>query len=210
VDGRVVGAAIRRRAHPVLNGAGFDEFTIRKAWRQSGQTIDHVTFRSFTSYIAAGVGCTTFSFSVEVGVYYRCLDPGLRRPEDYHLTFRSVLGKSLRQPIFHPYGRTQASDRPDVWYVDPGGQILDAVVDDAVVSLQRQGLPFLEKYSDPARAFESLLSERSKATGFGMAGVLMPGNPGSPMWHQAALAIGHLILDDPRPSIRTAPVFRDR
>ncbi len=209
VDGRVVGAAIRRRARPVLKEVGFAEFTSRKAWRQSEQTIDHVTFRSFTSYIAEGVGCTTFSFSVEAGVYFRCLDTGLRRPQDYHLTFRAVLGKNLRQPVFHPYGRKEASDRPDVWYVAPDGRNLDAVVDDAVASLQRQGLPFIERYADPVRAFESLLSERGRATNFSTAGVMMPGNPDSPLWRQVALAIGHLILDDPRPSIRTAPVLAD-
>jgi len=102
VDGRVVGIAIRQRVRPVLKEAGFAEFTERKAWRQSEHTIDHATFRSFTSYIAEGVGCTTFSFAVEVGVYFRCMDPQLKRPQDFHLTFRSVLGKNLRQPVFHP------------------------------------------------------------------------------------------------------------
>jgi len=203
----VVGVAIRQRVRPVLKDAGFSEFTDRKAWRRSEQTIDHVTFRSFTSYIADGVGCTTFSFSVEAGVCYRCLNPKLTRPQDYHLTFRAVLGKNLRQPVFHPYGRAQASDRPDVWYVAPGGENLDAVVDDAVASVQRQGLPFIEHYADPVRAFESLLSERGKATEFGAAGIMMPGNPHAPMWHEAALAIGHLVLDDPRPGIRAAFVL---
>jgi hypothetical protein len=200
----VVGAVIRQRVRPVLKDAGFGGFTDRKAWRQSEQTVDHVTFRYFMSYIAEGVGCTTFSFSVEAGVYYRCLDPELTRPQDYHLTFRAVLGKDLRQPLFRPYGRAEASNRPDAWHVASDGQNLDAVVADAVASLQRQGLPFIEHYADPMRAFESLLSERGKATDFGTAGIMMPGNPHSPMWHEAALAIGHLVLDDPRPRIHAA------
>jgi len=70
--------------------------------KKSEQTIDHATFRSFTSYIAEGVGCTAFSFAVEVGVHFRCMDPQLKRPQDFHLTFRSVLGKNVRQPVFHP------------------------------------------------------------------------------------------------------------
>jgi hypothetical protein len=208
VDGRVVGAAIRQRARPILHEAGFSEFTGRKAWRQSEHTIDHVTFRSFNSHIAAGVGCTTFSFSIEVGVCFRCLDHELTRPQDYDLTFRAVLGKNLRQPVFHPYGRDEASDRPDVWYVAPDGQDLDRVVDDGVTVLKGQGLPFIIRYADPAQAFGSLLSERGTAAGFSRPGVMMPGNPGSPRWHQVALAVGHLILADPRPDIRVAPVLR--
>ncbi|MDQ2873637.1 MAG: hypothetical protein M3Y33_01955 [Actinomycetota bacterium] len=210
MDGRQVGAAIRQQVRPVLKAAGFGEFTDRKAWRQSDHTIDHVAFRSFNSYIAAGVGCTSFSFSVEAGVCFRCLDPGLRRPQAQHLTFRSVLGKNLRQPVFHPYGRQEATDRPDVWYVAPDGQNLDDVVDDAVVSLRQLGLPFIERYGDPLRAFSSLLSERAKDADFGAASVMMPGNPGSPRWHQTALAIGHLILADPRPRINAAPTLQDR
>jgi hypothetical protein len=134
----------------------------------------------------------------------RCLDPGLTRPQDYHLTFRAWLGKDLRQPLFHPDGEPKPQTAPDVWYVIPGGQNLDAVVDDAAAALRGQGLPFIEHYADPVRAFESLLSDRGKATAFGAPGIMMPGNPHSPMWHQAALAIGHLVLDDPRLRILAA------
>jgi hypothetical protein len=119
-----------------------------------------------------------------------------------------VLGKNLRQPVFHPYGRDDASDRPDVWYVAPDDQDLDRVVDDAVTALKGQGLPFINRYADPAQAFKSLMSERGTAAGFSTAGVTMPGNPGSPRWHQVALAVGHLILADPRPDIHAAPVLR--
>ena len=89
----------------------------------------------------------------------------------------------------------------------PDGQNPDAVVQDAVAALQQLGLPFIEKYADPVRAFQSLLSERSKNTDFGASSVWMPGNPDSPRWREVTLAIGHLILDDPCPNIRSAPVL---
>jgi hypothetical protein len=119
-----------------------------------------------------------------------------------------VLGKNLRQPVFHPYGRDEASDRPDVWYVAPDGQDLDRVVDHGVTALKGQGLPFINRYAAPVRAFRSLLSERGTASGFSRAGVMMPGNPGSPAGASVALAVGHLILADPRPDIRAAPVLQ--
>jgi hypothetical protein len=78
------------------------QFTGRKAWRFQPATMELVAFRSFTNYIAAGVGSTTFSFAVTAGIWYRCLDVDLVKPEpeDYDLTFSFALGKTLRQPWF--------------------------------------------------------------------------------------------------------------
>ena len=59
------------------------------------------------------------------------------------------------------------------------------------------------RFKQPQRAFESLRTERSTATGFGELGIRMPGNPDSPMWRDAALGIGHLFLDDPRTPVRS-------
>ena len=201
--------ALQLVVRPLLQEAGFSQFTERNAWRVSRHTIDHVTFRSFSSYIAKGVGCTTPSFSVEVGVFYRCLDPERQRPVDYRLTFRSMLGKCLRQPSFHPFGREEATDRPDIWYVATDGSNLDEVVDDARWALVRDGLPLLDHYRDPERAFASLLRERPRDVDFGVPGLTMPGLPDSPRWWETGIEIGRLIMDDPRPVMRCAPVLGD-
>lgn len=207
IDGRAVGRALRDRLRPVLKSAGFDQFTDRQAWRRSEYTIDHVTFRSFSAYIADGVGCTTYSFAAEVGVFYLCFDPGKERPKDYELTFKAVLGKTLRQPLFHPYGSPELTDRPDVWFVTPDGENLRDCVHDAVGRIESQGLPFIETFMDPRRAFDALLNERSTEPSFGKLGVQMPGNPDSPRWRDVGLGVGHLILDDPRTPLRSAPVL---
>lgn len=208
VDGKVVGKAIRDAVRPILSEAGFTKFTDRKAWRPGELTVDHVSFRSFTSYIAHGVGCTTFSFAADVGVFYRCLGPDLEWPPEYHLTFRSALGKSIRQPVFHPYGRPEAIDRPDVWFVPTDGSDLDTIVQDAANVLSRHGLPFMDFYGDPVRAFDSLMKDRGYEADFDCASLWMPGNPDSPLWRDAALGIGHLIMDDPRSAMRVAPVLQ--
>lgn len=89
-----------------------------------------MTFRSYNAYIAGALGCTSYSFTVEVGVFYRCFNPDLMRPQDYDCTFRAILGKTIRQPFFATeWG--PAEDRPDVFHVLPDRSNLDAVIDDA-------------------------------------------------------------------------------
>ncbi len=204
-----MGKEITRIARPVLKEAGFAKFTARKAWRYSDQTIDLVDFRSFTSYVATGVGCTTFSFAVTIGVFYRCLDPDFETPQDYNLTFRGDLGKALQQPWFEPQGPMMAAvgDRPDVWYVRPDGSNLTDCVEDATHQLMVGGLPLLDQLGTPDHAYRMLLTETSRSTGFGTPGLSMPGRPDSPRWRDVTIAIGHLVVDDPRDDMRSAPVL---
>lgn len=208
VDGRVVGAALNDAVRPLLKSAGFTRFAGRTAWRDSEFTVDFVNFRSFTRYLADGMGCTTYSFTGDVGVFYRCLGPDQDRPKDYELTFRATLGKTLSQPLFRRYARSVTTDRPDVWFITEDGRTLADCVADARECLVAQGLPFLDKFAQPQRAFESLRTERSTDTRFGEPGITMPGNPDSSVWRNAALAIGHLFLDDPRSPMRSAPVLQ--
>ena len=207
VDGRAVDGAVREIVRPFLKNAGFTKFTGRKAWRFQPATIELVTFRSFTSYIAAGVGCTTFSFAVTAGVWYRCLDVDLVKPEDYHLTFTFAQGKTLRQPWFSYEGSANSWDRPDVWYLLPDGSNLDESVHDAAAVLIASGLPLLDRFAVPQLAYRALLTQTSRNPNFGVPGIAMPGAPGSPRWRDTGLAIGHLVVDDPRADLRTAPVL---
>ena len=71
--------------------------------------------------------------------------------------------------------------------------------------LGTQGLPFLDHYDSPGRAFHSLMTERMSNGNFGKPNVMVPGNPDSPHWRDSA--IGHLIMDDHRSVMRTAPVL---
>lgn len=132
------------------------------------------------AYVAAGVGCTTYSFGGAAGVYYPALDDWahVEWPRDSQLTFRGALGKTIRQPFFHPYGISDGSDRADIWYVLEDGSNLDAVVEDAVAAVLVQGVPFIDRLDDPRQAMESLLHEEGSNPDFGSLGVLA-GEPGS-------------------------------
>lgn len=210
MDGKAVGRAVNARMRPLLRAAGFDQFSGRRAWRRSEHTIEHVVFRSFPANIAYGVGCTTYSFTAELGVFYRQFDPAKARPKEYELTFEASLGTTLRQPVFNPYGSYGPGtfkDRADIWYVAEDGSNLTDTIEDAASCLLTQGLPFLDKMSDPARAFEALRTEDSNNgyDTYGSLGVTMPGAPGSPHWQEVAWAIGRMVMDDPSDAIRTAP-----
>ena len=207
MDGRAVDTAVREIVRPFLKNAGFTKFTGRKAWRFQPTTIELVTLRSFTSHIAAGVGCTTFSFAVATGVWYRCLDGDLVKPEDYDLTFSFVLGKTLRQPWFSSEGSAKSWDRPDVWYLLPDGSNLVESVRDAAGVLVASGLPLVDRFAEPELAYRALLTQTSRNPDFGVPGIAMPGAPDSPRWRDTGLAIGHLVVDDPRADLRTAPVL---
>lgn len=206
MDAKVVGRALREVVRPALRDADFSQFTDRKAWRETEHTIDHVTLRSLNAYNAGVIGCPTHSVTVEVGVFYRCFDPELTRPQDYSCTFRAILAKTIRQPYFATeWGR--ATDRFDILYVKPDGTNLDEVVHEVKAILDAQGLPFLDHFNQPENAFHSLMTERMKNGDFGKPQTMFPGNPDSPNWRESSINIGHLIMDDPRAAMRTAPVL---
>ena len=199
----MVSRAIREIVRPTLRGAGFEAFAGRGAWRRHSQTVDHIVFRSFSGSLAEGVGCTTYSFSVEGGVFYQCMsEAALDRPKEYDCTFRITVCKSLRQPFFHPYGKN-GPDRPDVWYVLADGSNLDECLHDAAQAITTRGLAVLDRLTDPQHAYAALLSERSTHPTFDGVGLTMPGNPDSPRWRDTTLAIGHQIGADPRTDIQS-------
>jgi hypothetical protein len=114
VDARVVTRRIRELVWPTLRADGFEDFTGRTAWRDVGDDVDVVNFQSFGASIADTLGCTTFSFGVNLGVWLsEDLVPeglsvkrganGRLRPQGYQCAHRRELEKSLEQPWFEPF-----------------------------------------------------------------------------------------------------------
>lgn len=154
---------------PVLGAAGFDSFTGRSAWRYIDASVDVVNFQSFSASIADAVGCTPFSFSLNLGVWAPGDDPpqlkrdpkGRLRPQEWQCGRRTRLDKSIVQPWFEPFSRRDTArwprglrlhreglkrvlrqdrhDRPDTWFVLPDGTNLAEVVDDALRAIREDG-----------------------------------------------------------------------
>ena len=82
VDSRDVTRDIRRVVWPALPEAGFDAFTGRTAWRYVDTAVDVVNFQSFSASLADTVGCTPFSFSLNLGVWVASdTEAGMLKPD---------------------------------------------------------------------------------------------------------------------------------
>ena len=177
MDSSVVNREIKSAIRPLLQDLGFTKFTARTGWRYSPRKIDVVNFQSFNSYLAGSVGCTTYSFCVRLGCSFDVIPrrarmkrkDGQLRPEEYECHFRLTLQKTIKQSNLK---------RRDVWYVDPTGNNLNAVVADAKKAIIENGLTWFTRFDDPKEILRTLLedSEGNESThGFGA-------NP-SPMRH---------------------------
>jgi len=159
MDSRIVNREIKREVWPLLREQGFKEFSSKTAWRYAPEQIHVVQFSSCNSYIAEGVGCTTFSFGVALGAYIRVVprtyqivagkDPTVR-PQNYHCHFRHFLKKRIEQA---------ALPRKDVWYVEPDGcNVLDVLADAREV-LKSEGLPWFDQFNSLERVMDQLIEE---------------------------------------------------
>jgi len=124
----------------------FSKFSPKTAWRYTPEQIHVVNFQSFSSYLANGVGCTTFSFALNLGIFFRAIpayypatkgpDPSIK-PQEYHCHFRHRLLKGFEQRVL---------PRRDTWYVDPDGSNLLECLADARTAIEREGLRWFDRF----------------------------------------------------------------
>lgn len=175
MDSRIVSAELRREVRPLLKERGFCKFTSRYAWRIHQDRIDVLNFQSFNDYLASGLGCTTYSFAVNLGCYLRRIEAGptfprvivtdARLPKEYECQFRGKLTRSFEQAEL---------PRRDIWYVDPTGSYLKRVAHDVRMVLMRDGLFWFDTFLDRSRVLEILRRQDESDTLWGF------GAPGSP------------------------------
>ena len=158
MDSKVVNKQIKSVIRPLLEEAGFSKFTSRTAWRYTATKIDVVSFQSFNSYLASGVGCTTYSFALRLGCYLSGLprkvgikeSGGLLLPEEYECHLRMSLQKTITQ---------KELKRRDIWYVSESGENLDAVIANTRNLLLENGLPWFTHFSDMREVLRTLLED---------------------------------------------------
>jgi hypothetical protein len=167
MNSRDVNKQIRTEIWPLLKDRGFGIFTFRSAWRHSAYQIDVVNFQSFNSYLAEGIGSTTYSFALNLGCYITVVPPesgiqpfkskaGNLLPPEYGCHFRKQLRKTIKQPEL---------TRDDVWYVDPDGIYLRATMEDARQIMTVEGLPWFEQFTDLRYVYELLLGDEHYVNG---------------------------------------------
>ena len=190
MDSKVVSAKLRSEVRPFLKEAGFSAFTGRNAWRFHSDRTEVVSYISFNSYNASVIGCTTFSFFVNLGIYFHYIphnfdrssfdvsNPKFRPPE-HVCHFRRGLSRSFAQSEL---------ERRDIWYIDERGLYLDKAIHDTRIAIARDGMPWFERFSDCEEVLRTLLEDdenMQKLWGFGL-------NP-SPIRHYMTGYVSHHV-----------------
>jgi hypothetical protein len=181
IDSKVVDAELRRVLWPELKAIGFRR-TGRTAWRDRPDCVQTVNIQSFNSYLADGIGATTFSFALNLGVFYPIIAEetpmsGFRgdptRPAEWSCQARCHLAKGIVQSEW-VHGRPP--DRPEIWYVRPDGSNVEVVVRDATERIKSDGLPWLERLSDLREARRAFQEESNTNVERGKPGVTYHGD----------------------------------
>lgn len=192
MDSRDVSKAIRSTIWPSLRSVGFNSFSTRTAWRNSGFRTDVVNFQSLNSYNASILKCTTYSFGINLGCYFHCVPPndnhvvsvgksGQPKPEEYLCHFRCSMAKSLVQDEF---------PRTDIWLVDSKGKNLDQVMSDAELVLGAFGLSWFERFSELRQVLKMLIDIEDDMTPNCTWGI---GRKGSPIRHYVTAYIAKQV-----------------
>ncbi len=164
MDSTIVNKEIKSLIRPLLQDAGFSQFTARTAWRYSPGKIDVLNFQSFNSYLADRLDCTTYSFSIRLGCSFDAIPRytrvkqknGYLRPEEYECHIRFTPQKSIKQANLK---------RKDVWYVDPTGTNLAIVVGDARKAILETGLSWFTRFQDQREVLRTLLEDSEENLG---------------------------------------------
>ena len=138
MDSKVVNKLIRAEVWPLLRRQGFSKFNSRNAWRYREPLVDVVNFQSFNSYLAEGIGCTTYSFALNLGIYVfgseveeriKKDSDGRLMPQEYECCFREHLKKRSQIDRF---------ERDDIFFVDPEGYSAAAVFNEVQYLLRER------------------------------------------------------------------------
>jgi hypothetical protein len=217
VNSRVVNKEIRERVWSGLKEQGFEKRTTRTAWRHWKDGVDVVNFQSFNSYNAGVLGCTTFSFAVNLGIWLLYIpasagepkrEDGEVLPQEYQCPLRRSLRKSLTQPEF---------PREEIWYVREDGSNVTEVVADAANVLRSEAHNWFERFRDAEEVLRTLREDSET-----MEGSWGFGREGSPVRHYltgyAAVHVGQYevatssfqallesgVMDEVHPRVREA------
>ena len=150
MDSKLGNSHMKRRFWPLLKEAGFGVFTARTAWRHHDNGIDVVNFRSFNSYNAGAIGCTRYSFAINLGCYFKTIAPqfepdriksksGELLPQELNCHLRGRLCRTFKQP--------ELALR-DIWYIDAGEKYLGWAMTDVEALLPAKALPWFDKFAD--------------------------------------------------------------
>jgi uncharacterized protein DUF4304 len=199
VDSQIVNELIRRICWPLLRKQGFTDFSGRTARRMTADRIEVINFQSFNSYLANAIGCTSFSFSVNLGVFltripHRPADEAEKttvsfRPAEFDCHLRRRLLKTLSIDSY---------ERGDTWSISADGANAERLVLDATDKIKAEALPWFERYRNSETLLETLHTEEPLSDGTWGCGTMT-----SP---SRRLITGYVHLMRGEPQLATGPL----
>jgi hypothetical protein len=157
----LVNRILRECIWPLLKEHGFATFTQRTSWRHTADRIDVVDFRPVGADRAHVLGCTPFSFSINLGIFFLAIPPQFG-PDSIKRRVNVLLPQESLCHFRHPLTKARLDaegTRPDIWYIDPQGSNAMAVVQEAATDLVQQAIPWFARYSAPNTALHILLND---------------------------------------------------
>jgi hypothetical protein len=205
MDSKTINKLIRSEVWPILREQGFSRFESRSALAYIGPFINVVNFQSFNSHLAARLGCTTYSFALNLGTYVigspgrewvKCDDADLLLPYEYQCQFRTQLEK--RTPV-------DGFSRNDIFFVHPDGRTTGPCFDEVRHLLSKAAPQWFRAYND----LTSLISRMNYADESGSSkSVSTMANTGSYSWNELK-SILSLLRHREAPTQHSADVALD-
>lgn len=168
MDSKVVNRDIKSKIWPSLKEEGFGHFTNRNAWRFHNDRIDVVNFQSFNSYNASVIGCTTFSFSVNLGCYLLSVPyhygqahikekSGYLLPDEAQCHIRGRLHPVIKRTLLD---RLLSRKIPhDIWVVREDGSNLEPLITEVQQALLSRGMLWFKQFEQPREVLRILVCE---------------------------------------------------
>lgn len=161
-----VNKIIRKILSPVLRANGFDKVKTRNNWGNHDPCIWVLNIR------AVGVhSFPSMSIGVWLGIYYKFVSPdipgrlhvktdkdGKLLPEEWmcHVRNHLVLA-DLNQTCYTKHLLSSAEvNRKDLWWIEPDGSNLEAVINDIKLAFLTQGISWFNNYSNLEYAFDCI------------------------------------------------------
>jgi hypothetical protein len=178
----IVNRSLRAIVNPALRVSGFTKVDARNGWRAVGKVIWVLNIRAVGGRFSRVTGWPPGSVAVFLGVFYSFIPEewpvkrdrdGRLVPDVPYCQMRSKLACSLDQS--DRTGRLsfpQERRRKDLWWIDPDGGGASLAATDIVAALRDHGLPWFTRYSDLARTFAEVESQRDGFTKFDTAAFL--------------------------------------
>ncbi len=192
MNSKIVTKEINSIIRPLLKENGFKKYTGRTYWRHHSDRIDILNFQSFNDYNASVIGCTTYSFAVNLATFLKYVPSqteikeknGIKKPAEYQGHFRRVLTKGMGQ---------RKLKRKDIWFIDDKGENLTKIVSDCKNQIENEGIKWYNQFETKEKVFGIILDKEIEINGtWGF------GNYDSPMRNElvayTALEIGKFDL----------------